>query len=473
VDAEFLNDDLLLSGATARWLFHEVAVRAPIVDLHNHLSAVDVADDRVYETLSDLWLGDDHYKWRAMRLAGFAEELVTGSADPWDKFTAWAATVPRLIRNPLYIWTHLELRRVFGIDLVLGPGTAREIWEEANRQLPSWSAQKLLLHFGVRAIATTEDPIDDLAAHLSLRENAEASVAMIPTFRPDAAYRLLDNPTAWNAWAGRLEDASEISVCDLYSLLSALARSYERFAAAGGRASDNGLSSLPNVAPNPALADSAIRRARLGEPASADEHDAVVLEVLALAGRLSYADESVLQLHLGALRDISPRVVGSVGRDVGADAAGDGPQVQGLARFLGGLERDANLPRVVLYNANPADDMLFATVAGAFSRPGVAPLIQRGPPWWFNDHEAGMRRQLEVLSEVGQLAGFIGMLTDSRSLSSITRHELFRRILCDVVGRDVEEGRIPADMALCSKVVRDICVDNAVRYFGLPNSWAQ
>lgn len=227
------------------------------------------------------------------------------------------------------------------------------------------------------------------------------------------------------------------------------------------------------MAPNPALADSAIRHARLGEPASANERDAVMLEVLALAGRLSYADESVLQLHLGALRDISPRVVGSVGRDVGADAAGDGPQVQGLARFLGGLERDGNLPRVVLYNANPADDMLFATVTGRVSRPGVAPLIQWGPPWWFNDHEPGMRRQLEVLSEVGQLAGFMGMLTDSRSLLSITRHELFRRILCDVVGRDVEEGRIPADMALCSKVVRDICVDNAVRYFGLPNSWAQ
>ncbi|MGD0083360.1 MAG: glucuronate isomerase [Acidimicrobiales bacterium] len=473
MDAEFLNDDLLLSGATARRLFHEVAEHAPIVDLHNHLSAADVADDRVYETLSDLWLGGDHYKWRAMRLAGFAEEVITGSADPWDKFTAWAATVPRLIRNPLYIWTHLELRRVFGIDLVLDPGSAREIWEEANRQLPSWPTQKLLQHFGVRAIATTEDPIDDLAAHRSLRENADASVAMIPTFRPDAAHRLLDDPNAWNAWADRLEAVSEIAVRDLDSLLSALARSYERFAAAGGRASDNGLNCLPDAARNPGLADSAIRRARLREPTSAGERNAVMLEVLALAGRLTYADESVLQLHLGALRDISPRLLGSVGRDVGADAAGDGPQAQGLARFLGGLERDGSLPRVVLYNANPADDMLFATVAGAFSRPGVAPLLQWGPPWWFNDHEAGMRRQLDVLSEVGQLPGFMGMLTDSRSLLSMTRHELFRRILCDVIGRDAEEGRIPADMTLCSKVVRDVCVDNAVRYFGLPNSWAQ
>ena len=473
MDSEFLNEDFLLSNATGHRLFHEVADHAPIVDLHNHLSAADVADDRVYETLSDLWLGDDHYKWRAMRLAGYEEELISGSADPWDKFTAWACTVPRLIRNPLYIWTHLELRRVFGIDLILDPGTAREIWDEANRQLPGWPTQKLLQHFGVRAIATTEGPIDDLTPHLSLKENTDASVGMIPTFRPDAAHRLLDDPTAWNAWIDRLESVSKISVDDLDSLLSALAHSYERFAALGGRASDNSLSRLPDLPRDPPLANSAIRRARLGKPSNAEERDAVMLEVLSLVSPLACADGSVLQLHLGALRDILPRVLGSVGHDVGADAVGDEPQAQSLARFLGMLERDGSLPRVVLYNANPADDLPFATVAGAFSRPGAAPLIQWGPPWWFNDHEKGIRRQLDVLSAVGQLPGFMGMLTDSRSVLSMTRHELFRRILCDMIGRDLEEGRIPADIALCSKVVRDVCVDNAVRFFGLPNSWSQ
>jgi glucuronate isomerase len=198
-----------------------------------------------------------------------------------------------------------------------------------------------------------------------------------------------------------------------------------------------------------------------------------MLEVLALASRLVLADESVLQLHLGPLRDISPRIGGLVGRDVGADAVDDQHQAPGLARFLGGLERDGALPRTVLYNANPADNALFATIAGAFSKPGVAQLVQWGPPWWFNDHEAGMRRQLDDLSEIGQLAGFIGMLTDSRSLLSMTRHELFRRVLCDVIGRDVDEGRIPADLELCAAVVRDICVNNAVRYFGLPDSWAK
>lgn len=473
MDAGFLNDEFLLSGETARTLFHEVGEVAPIVDLHNHLPAPDITGDRVFETLTDLWLGGDHYKWRAMRLAGFDEELITGGADPWDKFAAWAATVPRLIRNPLHIWTHLELRRVFGTDLVLGPETAREIWDEANRQLPHWSTQTLLSHFKVRAVATTDDPGDDLAAHRDLRRQAGARIAMIPTFRPDAAYRLLDDPSSWNTWADRVEQTSKVSIHDLDSLLGALETSYGRFSALGGRASDNGVIRLPDTVRDPPLADAAVRRARLGAPATREERDAVTLEVLALLGRLAVADDSVLQLHLGALRDVSPRVLKLAGRDVGADAVHDARQAPGLARFLGDSERDGVLPRTVLYNLNPADNALFATMAGAFSRPGVSPLVQWGPPWWFNDHESGMRRHLDDLSQMGQLAGFMGMLTDSRSILSMTRHELFRRILCDVIGKDVDEGRIPADLAWCSTVVRDICVGNGVRYFGLPRSWAE
>ena len=465
----FLDDDFLLSGETARTLFHGVAEHAPIVDLHNHLSATDIADDRVYETLAELWLGDDHYKWRAMRLAGFDEQLVTGNADPWDKFSAWAATVPRLIRNPLYIWTHLELRRVFGIDLPLSPATAREIWEEANRQLPRWSTQTLLSHFAVSVVATTDEPGDDLAAHRRLRGQADGPpVTMIPTFRPDAAHRLLDDPPAWNAWVDRLEEASQVRVEDLDSFLAALTRAYGRFAEMGGRASDHGLDCLPDLPQDPASADAVVRQARLGVPAAAPERRVVALEVVALAGRLAFADESVLQLHLGSIRDVSPRVVAQVGRDVGADAMGDERQAPGLARFLGGLEGDGALPRTVLYNLNPADNAVFATVAGAFSRPGLASIVQWGPPWWFSDHEQGMRRQLDDLSQIGQLDCFVGMVTDSRSILSMTRHELFRRILCDVIGRDVDEGRIPADLDWCSTVVRNICVDNAVRYFALP-----
>jgi glucuronate isomerase len=473
MDAGFLNDEFLLSGETARALFHDIAERAPIVDLHNHLSPTDIAGDRVYETLADLWLGDDHYKWRAMRLAGFEERLITGDADPWDRFSAWAATLPRLIRNPLYVWSHLELRRVFGIDLELNPATAREIWEEANRQLPRWSAQTLLAHFDVRAVATTDDPGDDLAAHRHIAEQAGGPrVAMIPTFRPDGAHRLLADPAAWNAWVDRLKTATETTITDLDSLLDALARSYRRFAELGGRASDHGLACLPDRPRDPAAADAVVRRARLGGSATADEGQSVMLEVVALTAELACADESVLQLHLGAIRDASPRLLAQVGRDVGGDVMGDDRHAPGLVRFLGELERRDSLPRTMLYNLNPADNALFATMAGAYSRPGVASLVQWGPPWWFNDHEQGMRRQLDDLSEIGQLAGFVGMLTDSRSILSMTRHELFRRVLCEAIGRDVDEGRIPADIEWCETLVRDICVGNAVRYFSLPSSWA-
>jgi glucuronate isomerase len=468
MDAGFLNDEFLLSGETARELFHAVAEQAPIVDLHNHLSPNDIAGDRVYDTLTDLWLGDDHYKWRAMRLAGFDERLVTGDADPWEKFSAWAATLPRLIRNPLYVWSHLELRRVFGIDLPLDPSTAPEIWEEANRQLPRWSAQALLAHFDVRVVATTDDPADDLAVH----RRTGSQMAMIPTFRPDAAHRLLDDPAPWNAWVDRLERTTATTVDDLASLLEALTRSYGRFAEQGGRASDHGLAYIPDVPRDPSLADAGIRRARLGDAATIDERQSVALEVLALAARHAFDDESVLQLHLGPMRDVSPRLLAQVGRDTGGDAVGDERQAPGLARFLGELERDSTLPRTILYNSNPADNVLFATIAGAFSRPGVESLVQWGPPWWFNDHEQGLRRQLDDLSQIGRLAGFVGMVTDSRSILSMTRHELFRRVLCDAIGRDVDEGRIPADIDLCSAVVRDICVDNAVRYFSLPPALA-
>ncbi len=472
---EFLHDDFLLTTETGRILFHDGAESAPIVDVHNHLSPADIASDRTWETLTDLWLADDHYKWRAMRLAGFDEQLVTGDADPWDRFAAWAATVPRTIRNPLYSWTHLELRRVFGIDVALSPGTAKEIWDEANRQLPQWSARNLLRHFKVRVVATTDDPADALAHHVAMRAEPDVSdgVSMIPTFRPDAAHRLLDDPEAWQRWTERLRDPTGVAVDDLASLLEALSISYARMTSFGGRASDHGLARLPDVERDPMAADRIVRRAVAGLAATADERELVLLEVVALSARLAFADDSVLQLHLGPLRNVSPRLLGHVGPDAGADVMGDERQANGLSRFLGGLERDGALPRTVLYNLNPADNALFAAMAGAFARPGVSGLVQWGPPWWFNDHEDGMRRQIDDLSQIHQLAGFIGMLTDSRSILSMTRHELFRRVLCDALGSDVDAGRIPADLPWLGAVVRDISVSNAVRFFGFPPQWSQ
>lgn len=467
------DDDFLLSGETARALFHQVAEPAPVVDFHTHLSAADIAGDRRYETLTDLWLADDHYKWRAMRLAGVDENLVTGDADPLERFQAWAATVPRLVGNPLQVWTHLELRRVFGIDLALTPDSAAEVWEEANRQLPGWSARKLLSHFKVAIVATTDDPGDDLVPHGQLwEETGHAGMRVVPTWRPDGAHRLLGDPPAWNAWVDRLGASTGVTVNDLDSLLDALGRSHARFAAAGSRASDHGLECLPDQPPDTALADSTVRRLRWmgrdrqGEPASARERCSVESEVVSLAARLAYAGETVQQLHLGARRDISPRLLGAVGADAGADAVGDERQGPGLARLLAANEAGGRLPRTVLYNLNPADNAVFASMAGSFSRTGVPSLVQWGPPWWFNDHEQGMRRHLRDLAEIGQLAGFVGMVADSRSILSMTRHELFRRVLCDVIGRDVEEGRVPADLEGLSAIVRGICVDNAISYFG-------
>ncbi len=464
----FLDDDVFLSTEPSRWLFHEVAAAVPIVDIHTHLPAADIASNRVYDTLADLWLEDDHYKWRAMRLAGWPEQLITGDAEPWDKFRAWAETVPRLPHNPLYLWTHLELRRVFGIDVPLSPATAREIWDEANRQLPGWSARRLLSHFSVAMLATTDDPADDLTPHLQIAEDLGGERRVVPTWRPDAAHRLLDDPEAWNAWAERLGASCDVDVEGVESLVEALTRSYRRFADHGGRASDHGLQSLPDMGRESAAADAALRAVRRGVAASEGERLAVLLEVVHLAARLAHGDESVVQLHLGARRDVSPRLLARVGPDAGGDAIGDDRQGPGLARMLGDLEAAGTLPRVVLYNANPRDNALLATMAGAFSRPGVPSVVRWGPPWWFNDHEGGIRRYLEELAQMGQLAGCVGMLTDSRSLLSMTRHELFRRILCDVVGRDVEEGRIPPDRPWLAGLVGELCAANTARFFGLP-----
>lgn len=472
----FLGPDFLLGNATAQRLFHEVATACPIVDVHNHLVPDDIAGDRVWPTLTELWLDDDHYKWRAMRAAGTPEHLVTGAADPWEKFLAWARAIPRSIRNPLYVWTHLELRRVFGIDLVLNEHTANEIWTEANRQLPRWSARTLLRHFDVNAVATTDSPADPLTTHQRLadeqRYGSEFRTAMLPTFRPDAAHRLLFDPAAWNEWIDRFGGEVGHRIDDLDSLLVALTTTYARFDALGCRASDHGLGRLPDMDRDRAAADAAIRFARAGGVPSQYQIDAVLLEVVSAAARFAFEHDAVLQLHLGPLRNVSPRLMSAYGADAGADVMGDERQAPGLARFLGNLEAAGTLPRTVLYNLNPADNALMATMAGAFAREGVASLVQWGPPWWFNDHEDGMRRQLDDLSAIGQLGGFIGMLTDSRAILSMTRHELFRRVLCDALGRDVDAGRIPNDPDLLDGLVRDVCVRNAVDFFGFPKAWA-
>jgi glucuronate isomerase len=467
----FLHADVLLSTSVSRRLYHDVAARCPIVDVHNHLAPDEIANDRVWPHLTALWLDGDHYKWRAMRGAGVPEQLITGDADPYDRFVAWANTLPRLVRNPLYLWTHLELRRVFGIDMPLDGRSAPEIWAEANRQLPGWSAQTLLAHFDVRLVATTDGPPDRLEQHQQHQDRAPRT-AMVPTLRPDAAYGRLGDPESWNRWADDLALSAGHPVDDLASLLAALTTAWDRFALLGCRASDHGIARLPDMERNQALADTAIRGARAGRPATANEIDAVLLEVVTRAAEDARRDDAVLQLHLGPQRNASPRLWRLAGPDVGTDVMNDERQGPGLTRFLAALEHAETLPRTIIYNLNPADNALFAAVAGAFGRDGVPGVVQWGPPWWFNDTEVGMRRALDDLSSIGQLGSFVGMLTDSRSILSMTRHELFRRIACDAIGTDVEAGRIPDDPDLLNRLVADLCVGNAVRFFGFDESLA-
>ena len=325
----------------------------------------------------------------------------------------------------------------------------------------------MLRHFDVQLVATTDDPGSLLEDHARLATMNDAGLRMVPTFRPDAGHALLGEPERWNSWVDTLVAAGDATaITDLASLLDALASSYRRMAAAGCRASDHGLAALPDRPRDPDHADRVVRAAREGQAADDHDREIVLLEIVALAARLAAADDAVLQIHLGPLRNVSPRLMDAVGRDAGADVMGDAGQALGLARFLGDLERADSLPRTVLYNLNPADNALLITMAGAFARPGVPGLVQWGPPWWFNDHEGGMRRHLDDLSQIGQLGGFIGMLTDSRSMLSMTRHELFRRILCDVIGRDVEAGTVPADIDALGQLVRAVSVDNAREFFG-------
>jgi glucuronate isomerase len=466
-DFHFLDDRFLLSTTTAESLFDSVR-SLPIVDAHSHLSARELAEDRRFETITELWLEDDHYKWRAMRGVGVDERLVTGPSDPFDRFEAWATTLEQLALNPLQVWSHLELRRCFGIDLVLTRSTAREIYDEANRQLAGRTVRDLLAPFGVAVLSTTDDPADPLAAHTDLRNDPEPDRTLplvVPTWRPDPAHRLLGRPAEWRLWTERLGDGEGVAVDSLDSLLAALRSSWRRFAALGARSSDHGLSVLPATVRDPAAAAKAVRHALRGLAPDQTGRDAVVVEVITLSAELALEDDAVVQLHLGAQRDASPRLATRLGSDVGADAIGGAPQGPGLFARLSALESAGSLPSTVLYNVDPADNALFATVAGAFARDDRRPAVRWGPAWWFNDHERGLRDQLELLGAVGVLGTFVGMHTDSRSWLSMTRHELYRRVLCDVLGQGVSRGTVPLDDALGDLAVA-LCGQNALDLYG-------
>lgn len=460
----FLHDDFLLNTEPAQRLFHEFAKDQPILDYHNHLPPEQVADDVRFTDLAALWLGGDHYKWRQMRSNGVPEQLVTGRKPDRETFRAWAATVPKLLGNPLYHWTHLELKRYFGIDDVLGPDTADRIYDRANEQLsgPGFSTNELLAKMKVVAVCTTDDPADDLAAH----RRHQGSIVLAPTFRPDKAVAV--NLPTWPAYLTKLGAAAGVEIRTLADLKKALGARHQAFHDTGCRLTDHALVVPPaQVAPTAALEATFSRLlARQGVPTA--EVEALQTEILAEVGRLNVEKGWTMQLHIGAQRNLNPRMFAKLGADTGYDAISDQPIGLALAAFLGHLDQREALPRVVLYSLDPTANDMLATVMGCFQDGTVAGKIQLGSAWWFNDHIDGMRLQIRALGNLGLLSRFVGMLTDSRSFLSFPRHEYFRRILCGVVGEWMDEGLVPGDYPLVGGMVRDICYPNAKAFFRLP-----
>lgn len=461
----FIHEDFLLGTRTARRLYREFAAPEPILDYHCHLSPRDIAENRQFKNLFEIWLEGDHYKWRAMRANGVSERFCTGDATPFEKFKAWAATVPQTVRNPLYHWTHLELTRYFGITELLDESSAERIWERANEQLatPEFSAQGILKKFRVTTLCTTDDPADELRHHDAMAASGLAT-RVLPAFRPDAALTV-HRPDFFNAWLARLEQANGTSITTLADLLDALCQRRDFFHERGCRLSDHGLDRC-YAEPCPEADASAIfDAARSGRAASPEEHARFASFVMFFLGRL-YAERGwTMQLHLGALRNTNTRLLRELGPDTGFDSIGDFPQALALAAFLDRLDSENALPKTILYNLNPADNYAFATMAGNYQDGTVPGKVQLGSGWWFLDQKEAMEWQINALSNLGLLSRFVGMVTDSRSFMSYPRHEYFRRVLCNLIGRDIESGEIPDSDDLAGRLVRNICHANAAEYF--------
>ncbi|HEV2206140.1 MAG TPA: glucuronate isomerase [Candidatus Acidoferrales bacterium] len=469
----FINDDFSLHSDVARRLYHGYAANEPILDFHSHLPATEIADDRRFRNLAELWLEGDHYKWRLMRASGIEERYCTGDAPAYDKFEAWARTVPAALHNPLYHWTHLELQRYFGIDELLNECTAKSIWDRANARLadPEFSTRGILRKFCVRVACTTDDPCDDLAAHRKINA-AQNDFRVFPTFRPDKALAV-ENPDHFKAWIGRLEQASNTEVRSFTAFLDALKQRHDYFHAQGARLSDHGLLYCHVEPCTQREAEAIFNKARTGTAASPNEREQFASHLMLFFGRLDAARGWTKQLHLGALRNVRSRGLRQLGPDTGFDCMGDFPQAERFCRYLDLLDREDALPKIIVYNVNPADTYALATAIGSFQDAPVRGKIQLGSAWWFLDQKDGIESQLHALSNTGLLARFVGMVTDSRSFLSFPRHEYFRRILCDLLGRDVERGELPNDEKLLGGMVRNICYANAKEYLALDTPASQ
>ena len=462
---KFLDENFLLQNKTAQTLYHEFAKEMPIIDYHNHLSPEQIANDINFANLTQVWLYGDHYKWRAMRTNGINEKYITGDASDFEKFQQWAATVPYTLRNPLYHWTHLELQRYFHIDTILNADTAAAVYDQATAllQTKEYSVLGLLKKMNVKTLCTTDDPIDNLEHHQKIAAD-HCPIRVLPAFRPDKAMNV-DDVEVFNAYVNKVEAAANVSVSSYADYLTALKNRHDYFAANGASVSDHGLEQIYAEDYTEAEISNIFDKIRNGKTLDYTENLKFKSAMLIEFAKWDCEKGWVQQFHLGALRNNNVRMLSQLGPDTGWDSIGDFSQARALSKFLNKLDTTDQLAKTILYNLNPADNELMATMIGNYNDGSVAGKVQYGSGWWFLDQKDGMIKQINTLSNMGLLSKFVGMLTDSRSFLSFPRHEYFRRLLCNMLGEEIENGELPNDILWTGKVVQDICYNNAKSYF--------
>lgn len=460
-----MDENFLLQTETAQKLYHEHAAKMPIFDYHCHINPKDIADDRKFKTITEIWLAGDHYKWRGMRTNGVDEKYCTGKANDWEKFEKWAQTVPFTLRNPLYHWTHLELKKFFGIDEILGPKNARAIYDACNAMLqtPQYSCRNIIRMANVHTICTTDDPVDSLEYHQKIKADG-FEVAVLPAWRPDKAM-LVEQPIAYNQYINQLASVAEMEINTFDDLMVALNKRHRFFHDNGCRLSDHGLDTAYAEEYTAEEIDAFFIKVRKGYRLTTREIQKFKSCMLYEFGRMDHLRGWTQQFHIGALRNNNTRQFDLIGPDTGFDSIGDKPIAEPLSKLLNRLDSEFKLCKTILYNLNPRDNEVYATMIGNFQDRSIPGKIQYGSGWWFLDQKDGIEKQINTLSNLGLLSRFVGMLTDSRSFLSYTRHEYFRRILCNILGNDVENGEIPNDMELLGQMVENISFNNAKNYF--------
>lgn len=465
---QFMDDHFLLTNETAAHLYNTYAKDMPIIDYHCHLNPQEVYENKQFKTLTNVWLDGDHYKWRLMRANGIEEEKITGSASDYEKFLAWAKTVPMTIGNPLYHWTHLELKRFFNIDEILNEQTAPFIWERANEKLRSgkFGARDLITRSNVKVICTTDDPTDSLEYHMKLRDVQGFETQVLPSFRPDKGLEI--NQEGFKSWIAKLQDCSNRSIHTYDDLLKALESRARFFHSMGGRLSDHALNKMVYTKTSKEEVSEIFLKALKGEGVSTEEESKYKSYTLIFLGKLYNELGWAMQFHLHALRNNNTKMFRQLGPDTGYDSMYDGQVAEPLVQLLDQMDVQNSLPKTILYSLNPKDNYVLASIIGSFQGDGIPGKLQLGTAWWFNDQREGMLEQMKALSNIGLFSRFIGMLTDSRSFLSYTRHEYFRRLVCSLIGTWVEEGEVPNDQQLLEQIVKGICYENAKDYFSFP-----